>query len=76
MIQTEMGTFTPEFPKFKINIRTWLVTLPTSLMTLEIHNKGLGMFVQGKPKHIVDTCLFIFFFGWMSLAIKHYTHLY
>ena len=72
MIQTEMGTFTGEFPKFKINVRTWLATLPTSPMTLEIHSKGLDMFVQGKPKH--DTCLFSF--GWMSLAIKHYTHLY
>lgn len=73
MIQTEMGTFTPEFPRFKINLRTWLATLPTSPMTLEMRNKGLGMFVQGNPKHIVDT---FFFFGWMSLAIKHYTHLY
>ena len=43
-------------------------------MTLEMRNKGLGMFVQGNPKHIVDTIFF--FFGWMSLAIKHYTHLY
>ena len=76
MIQNEMGTFTPEFPKFKINLRTWLARLPTSPMTLEIHSKGLDMFVQGKPKHIVYTRLFIFLFGWMSLAIKHYTHLY
>ena len=74
MIQTEMGTFTAEFPKFKINVRTWLAKLPTSPMTLEIRSKGLDMFVQGKPKHIIDTCLFSF--GWMSLAIKHYTHLY
>ena len=74
MIQTETGTVTPEFPKVKINLRTWLATLPTSPMTLKIRSKGLDMFVQGKPKHIVDTCLF--FFGWMSLVIKQYTHLY
>ena len=71
MIQNEMGTFTPEFPRFKINLRTWLATLPTSPMTLEMRNKGFGMFVQGNPKHIVDTC---FFFFWLDVTCHKTLH--